>query len=38
MEVKGRDLVAGVPKTLEIKSDEVLRGAAGADQRRSSRP
>ena len=24
MEVKGRDLVAGVPKTLEIKSDEVL--------------
>jgi rod shape-determining protein MreB len=23
MEVKGRDLVAGVPKTLEIKSDEV---------------
>jgi rod shape-determining protein MreB len=22
--VKGRDLVAGVPKTLEIKSDEVL--------------
>ena len=24
MEIKGRDLVAGVPKTLEIKSDEVL--------------
>jgi rod shape-determining protein MreB len=24
MEVKGRDLVAGVPKTLEIKSDEVM--------------
>jgi rod shape-determining protein MreB len=24
MEVKGRDLVAGVPKTLEVKSDEVL--------------
>jgi len=24
MEVKGRDLVAGIPKTLEIKSDEVL--------------
>jgi rod shape-determining protein MreB len=24
MEVKGRDLVGGVPKTLEIKSDEVL--------------
>jgi rod shape-determining protein MreB len=24
MEVKGRDLVAGVPKTLEIKSEEVL--------------
>ena len=24
MEVKGRDLVAGVPKTLEIKSDEAL--------------
>jgi rod shape-determining protein MreB len=24
VEVKGRDLVAGVPKTLEIKSDEVL--------------
>jgi rod shape-determining protein MreB len=24
MEVKGRDLVAGVPKTLELKSDEVL--------------
>jgi rod shape-determining protein MreB len=24
MEVKGRDLVAGVPKTIEIKSDEVL--------------
>jgi rod shape-determining protein MreB len=24
MEVKGRDLVRGVPKTLEIKSDEVL--------------
>ena len=23
MEIKGRDLVAGVPKTLEIKSDEV---------------
>ncbi len=24
MEIKGRDLVAGVPKTLEVKSDEVL--------------
>jgi rod shape-determining protein MreB len=24
MEVKGRDLVAGVPKTLELKSDEVM--------------
>ena len=24
LEIKGRDLVAGVPKTLEIKSDEVL--------------
>jgi rod shape-determining protein MreB len=28
MEVKGRDLVAGVPKTLEIKSDEVLEALA----------
>jgi rod shape-determining protein MreB len=28
MEVKGRDLVAGVPKTLEIKSDEVREALA----------
>ena len=28
MEVKGRDLVAGVPKTLEIKSDEVCEALA----------
>jgi rod shape-determining protein MreB len=28
MEVKGRDLVAGVPKTLEIKSDEALEALA----------
>jgi rod shape-determining protein MreB len=28
MEVKGRDLVAGVPKTLDIKSDEVLEALA----------
>ena len=28
MEVKGRDLVAGVPKTLEIKSEEVREALA----------
>jgi rod shape-determining protein MreB len=28
MEVKGRDLVAGVPKTLELKSDEVCEALA----------
>jgi rod shape-determining protein MreB len=28
MEVKGRDLVAGIPKTLEIKSDEVCEALA----------
>ncbi|MDX1389742.1 MAG: rod shape-determining protein [Acidobacteriota bacterium] len=28
MEVKGRDLVAGVPKTLEVKSDEVCEALA----------
>ena len=28
MEVKGRDIVAGVPKTLEIKSEEVLDALA----------
>jgi rod shape-determining protein MreB len=28
MEVKGRDLVAGVPKTLELKSDEVREALA----------
>jgi rod shape-determining protein MreB len=28
MEVKGRDLVAGVPKTLEIKSEEVCEALA----------
>jgi rod shape-determining protein MreB len=28
MEVKGRDLVAGVPKTLEVKSDEVREALA----------
>ncbi|HTY16787.1 MAG TPA: rod shape-determining protein [Myxococcota bacterium] len=28
MEVKGRDLVAGVPKTLELKSDEICEALA----------
>jgi rod shape-determining protein MreB len=28
MEIKGRDIVAGVPKTLEIKSEEVLDALA----------
>jgi rod shape-determining protein MreB len=28
MEIKGRDLVAGVPKTLEIKSEEVREALA----------
>ncbi len=28
MEIKGRDLVAGVPKTLELKSDEVCEALA----------
>ena len=28
MEVKGRDLVAGVPKTLEIKSEEIREALA----------
>jgi rod shape-determining protein MreB len=28
MEIKGRDLVAGVPKTLELKSEEVLEALA----------
>jgi rod shape-determining protein MreB len=28
MEIKGRDLVAGVPKTLELKSDEICEALA----------
>jgi rod shape-determining protein MreB len=28
MEIKGRDIVAGIPKTLELKSDEVLEALA----------
>ncbi len=32
-EVKGRDLVAGVPKTVVVNSDEIARGAHRAAQR-----
>ena len=37
MEVKGRDLVAGVPKTVIVNSDEI-RDALSEPITRSSRP
>jgi len=32
MEVKGRDQVTGLPKTVTITSEEVRAGAGGPDQ------
>jgi len=33
MDIKGRDLVAGVPRTLTVSSDEVREAARRAGQR-----
>ena len=37
-EIRGRDLVSGLPKTIVISAEEVRQRDRGAGQRRSSTP